>query len=95
MELAAPDASPEERHTENELVGRVRRAVATLPLGQRQVITLVDLEEQSYSQTATALGIPVGTVMSRLCRARQALRARLHETSSSLHVLTPKIRSVE
>ena len=95
MELAAPDASPEECHTENELVGRVRRAVATLPLGQRQVITLVDLEEQSYSQTATALGIPVGTVMSRLCRARQALRARLHETPSSLHVLTPKIRSVE
>lgn len=95
MELAAPDASPEECHTENELVARVRRAVATLPLGQRQVITLVDLEEQSYSQTATALGIPVGTVMSRLCRARQALRAHLHETPSSLHVLTPKIRRVE
>ena len=96
MELPAHDASPEERHTENEVVGRVRRAVATLPMGQRQVITLVDLEELSYSQTAAALGIPVGTVMSRLCRARRALRERLHEAPASLHMLTPpKMRRVE
>lgn len=95
MELPAHDASPEERHAESELVGRVRHAVATLPMGQRQVITLVDLEELSYSQTAEALGIPIGTVMSRLCRARQALRERLHETAASLHVLNPKLRSIE
>lgn len=55
----------------------VRDAVALLPLGQRQVVTLVDLEEFSYADCAQALDIPVGTVMSRLNRARAALRKRL------------------
>ena len=56
---------------------RVRDAIATLPLAQRQVITLVDLEECSYAQVAEVLGVPVGTVMSRLSRARQALKNHL------------------
>lgn len=93
MELPGDDPSPEETHAENQLVGRVRRAVAALPIGQRQVITLVDLEQMAYSATAEALGIPVGTVMSRLSRARQSLRELLHETPVPLRVLTPKTRS--
>jgi RNA polymerase sigma-70 factor (ECF subfamily) len=61
-----------------DVVTQVRRAVATLPLAQRQVITLIDLEGSSYNDVAVALDIPLGTVMSRLCRARRALRDRLH-----------------
>lgn len=93
MELPADGPTPEQHHAESELVGRVRRAVGALPLGQRQVVTLVDLEEMSYGAAAQALGIPVGTVMSRLSRARAALRDLLHEAPASLHVLTPKSRS--
>lgn len=67
-----------DRHTaETEIVHRVRRAVAQLPLAQRQVLTLVDLEGCAYADVATILDIPIGTVMSRLSRARQALRGRL------------------
>lgn len=95
MELPAPDPSPEQHHAESELVGRVRRAVADLPLGQRQIVTLVDLEEMSYSAAAEALNIPMGTVMSRLSRARLALRELLQETSASLHVIPSKTRNVQ
>ncbi len=72
------DAPGPEAHAEvRETVRRVRLAVDALPLGQRQVITLVDLEELSYAEVAEVLGIPIGTVMSRVCRARTALRALL------------------
>jgi len=46
---------------------------------QRQVVTLVDLEEFSYAETADILEIPMGTVMSRLHRARAQLRTQLNE----------------
>jgi RNA polymerase sigma-70 factor (ECF subfamily) len=93
MELPANGPTPEQQHADNDLALRVRRAVATLPLGQRQVVTLVDLEELSYGAAAQALGIPVGTVMSRLSRARLALRDLLHESPAALHVLPAKTRS--
>lgn len=92
MELPAEGPTPEQHHAESELILRVRRAVAALPLGQRQAITLVDLEEMSYSAAAQALAIPVGTVMSRLSRARIALRDLLHEAPASLHVITSAAR---
>lgn len=77
VDLPSEEASPEEHYAENDLVRRVRAAIAKLPPNQRQVLTLVDLEEFSYAEAAETLGIPVGTVMSRLCRARQALRDQL------------------
>lgn len=51
----------------------VRRAVARLPEEQRAVLVLVCVEGQSYKAAAGILGIPIGTVMSRLARARLAL----------------------
>jgi RNA polymerase sigma factor (sigma-70 family) len=53
------------------------RALARLPLGQRQVILLVGLEGMSYEDTAGILDIPVGTVRSRLSRGRDTLRELL------------------
>jgi RNA polymerase sigma-70 factor (ECF subfamily) len=55
----------------------LRRALATLPEAQRDVVTLVDVEGLSYAETAAALGVPAGTVMSRLHRARHKLREQL------------------
>ncbi len=68
---------PEGLYESRQTTDRVRAAVASLPIAQRQVITLVDLEEYSYAEVARILDVPVGTVMSRLSRARQALRERL------------------
>jgi RNA polymerase sigma-70 factor (ECF subfamily) len=50
-------------------------ALQRLPLDQRQVVLLVGLEEMSYADVAQALEIPIGTVMSRLSRGRERLRA--------------------
>ncbi|MGQ0525885.1 MAG: RNA polymerase sigma factor [Betaproteobacteria bacterium] len=49
-------------------------ALRKLPDEQREVLLLVGLEQLSYDETARALGIPIGTVMSRLSRARERLR---------------------
>ncbi|MCI4411345.1 MAG: RNA polymerase sigma factor [Thiotrichales bacterium] len=71
------DRTPEELCLQEDMVHHVRDAVSQLPLLQRQMITLVDLEGMSYTQVAAILDIPVGTVMSRLSRARDALRNQL------------------
>lgn len=71
------DITPEQLYASRQTTLRVRRAIEKLPLGQRQVLTLVDIEECSYAEVAAILEVPVGTVMSRLHRARQALKADL------------------
>ena len=55
----------------------VREAIGELPIPYREVILLCELEELSYKEIAEALAIPIGTVMSRLSRARNALRDKL------------------
>jgi RNA polymerase sigma-70 factor, ECF subfamily len=55
----------------------VRGLIGTLPNEQREVLVLVCIEDQSYRDTAAILDIPIGTVMSRLSRARLALSAGL------------------
>jgi RNA polymerase sigma-70 factor (ECF subfamily) len=52
----------------------IERALAALPIDQRAVVLLVGLEDLSYREAAEVLGIPVGTVMSRLARGRARLR---------------------
>lgn len=76
VELACTDC-PEQQFADNQLAEQVRAAVESLPIGQRQVMTLVDLEGCGYEQVAAILDIPVGTVMSRLSRAREAMKKRL------------------
>ncbi len=76
MEISS-DITPESESSRAQVVSRVRAAIAELPQGQRQVVTLVDLEGFSYVDVAQILEVPIGTVMSRLCRARNAMKARL------------------
>lgn len=71
------EETPEREHDDRQIVDKVRSAIARLPEGQRQVVTLVDLEGFTYMEVARILEIPIGTVMSRLCRAHSALRSRL------------------
>ena len=58
-------------------LGDVRRAVARLPTDQRAALLLVTVDGLSYKEAAAVVGVPVGTIMSRLARARVALQAQL------------------
>jgi len=69
--------TPELLNLRQQDIDSVRDAVAKLPEGQRQVITLVDIEGCRYAEVADILGLPIGTVMSRLCRARRTLKEQL------------------
>ncbi len=93
MDIAC-DHCLETEQMRSELVGQVRKAIAKLPEGQRQVVTLVDLEGFSYIEVSSILGIPSGTVMSRLCRARAALKAMLLPELMAAQQ-GPKIRRVK
>jgi RNA polymerase sigma-70 factor (ECF subfamily) len=77
---------PETGHTpESLLMARreqqsVQHAIEELPVHFREVILLCDFEEMSYQEIAQTLAVPIGTVMSRLSRARKALRTLLAAT---------------
>jgi len=78
-----PDASefsmPDRVLQERETAGRVWRALDTLPFEQRAVIVLREIDGLSYEEIATSLNVAVGTVKSRLARARETLRLALVE----------------
>jgi len=59
------------------------RALASLPEDQRAVLLLVGLEQFAYKEAADVLGVPLGTVMSRLSRARERMRAALEGTPAT------------
>ena len=65
-------------------LSQVLRDVGRLPVDQREVLLLAAVEEMRYEAIAAALAIPVGTVMSRLSRARERLRRMSGETTVSL-----------
>ncbi len=71
-----PQASPEMELLRRHDSETIRRLVASLPQPFRETIVLRDINELSYRDIADVLGVPVGTVMSRLARARAMLRAR-------------------
>ncbi|GBD32233.1 ECF RNA polymerase sigma factor SigR [bacterium HR33] len=85
-EMESYTAFPEvqERDPEGKFFDRivdeeVLRAIEELPEEFREVVVLSDLEDLSYAEIAELLGVPVGTVKSRLFRARQALQRKLYE----------------
>ncbi len=86
--------SPETCCNREQVISCVRAAVDRLSMGQRQVLTLVDLEEFGYAEVAEILNIPVGTVMSRLSRARENLK-KLLEPSAVQPTAQTYLRSVK
>lgn len=79
-------AHPGEQFAWQETVERVRQAVSTLPENYREVVVLCELEEMSYDDVAAALDCPVGTVRSRLHRARAMLIEKLRDYHAANHV---------
>src|SRR5262249_32888441 len=68
----------------------LQRGLATLAAEQREVVLLVALEDMTYADVSRALGIPIGTVMSRLSRGREKLRRAMHGET-----LRPELKVVQ
>lgn len=95
MEIST-DSTPESETSRAQIVSHVRAAIRQLPDGQRQVITLVDLEGFSYVEVSQILEVPIGTVMSRLCRARSAMKALLlPELQVNQEATTSNVRRIK
>lgn len=74
--------TPLEEVARGDLQALVRREVEALTSNHREVVVLCDLEERSYAEAAEILGVPVGTIRSRLSRAREQLAQRLERILS-------------
>jgi RNA polymerase sigma factor (sigma-70 family) len=88
--LPATSTTPETLLIERSQQNAVRNSIDQLPVTFREVLLLCDVEDASYREISEILSIPVGTVMSRLARARKAVRESL---SNGSHVPLPKERS--
>lgn len=86
---------PERASLTDQLAQRALGLMDSLPMGQRQVMALVALEELTYREVADVLDIPIGTVMSRLSRARQFLADQLRSPATILDTSGPYLRRVK
>jgi RNA polymerase sigma-70 factor (ECF subfamily) len=77
--VACGEPWPDRVLAQKELAAHLRQALERLPFDQRTAIVLREIDGLSYEEIAYSLGVAVGTVKSRLTRARQALRAALGE----------------
>jgi RNA polymerase sigma-70 factor, ECF subfamily len=86
-DIQAPAPATQMRRLE---LNDLDRAVARLPHDQRTVLLLIGLEGMKYDEVADILGVPVGTVRSRLSRARADLRVMLSEEPGTSASLPPR-----
>jgi RNA polymerase sigma-70 factor (ECF subfamily) len=86
---SATSATPESLLIQHYSVEACREAIEQLPVIFREVILLCDVEDASYQEIAEILSIPLGTVMSRLSRARKAVRDSLRRTSAAPISISP------
>ena len=77
--LSGADSGPDGVLAQKELAARLKSALDGLPFDQRTAIVLREVDGLSYEEIAYSLGVAVGTVKSRLTRARQTLRQQLRE----------------
>lgn len=75
--------------THREGIEALRRAVVTLPRRYREVVVLCDLEEVDYAEAAAILGCPIGTVRSRMHRARALLLDKLNQERQGRPTVNP------
>jgi RNA polymerase sigma-70 factor (ECF subfamily) len=76
--LIADEPDPETSVIQAERSRDINRAIASLPEGFREVLVLREMEDMSYRDIAEITGVPIGTVMSRLARARALLKEKCH-----------------
>jgi RNA polymerase sigma-70 factor (ECF subfamily) len=76
-DIAAEDQTPEQLLTRQTLDADLQAALDALPEAFRQAVWLRDVEEFSYAEIARIVGVPIGTVMSRISRGRKILYERL------------------
>ena len=69
--------TPESHTLRRELAGMIQETLGRLPADQRMAVVLVDVQEYSYGEAAQIMGVPIGTVKSRLSRGRLTLRDHL------------------
>jgi RNA polymerase sigma-70 factor (ECF subfamily) len=82
------ELGPDRVLAQKELASQLQRALDHLPFDQRTVIVLREVDGLSYEEIAFSLGVAIGTVKSRLTRARQALRVELRESREALESRT-------
>jgi RNA polymerase sigma-70 factor (ECF subfamily) len=82
--LRDPGPSPESHLDDSELNDALQSCMNSLPFDARAVLALVDVDGLSYEEAASTLRIPVGTVKSRLARARATMRLSLHHFTDLL-----------
>ncbi len=80
---ASDTAEPDRMFGQKELAARIWGALGRLPFDQKTVVVLREIDGLSYDEIAFSLGVAVGTVKSRLTRAREALRTQLREADRS------------
>jgi RNA polymerase sigma factor (sigma-70 family) len=88
-----PQTSPETVLLRQQDAAAIRRLIAALPQPFRETVVLREVNELSYEQIAKVAGVPVGTVMSRLARARSMLRSAWNTAEGATRELSPAARS--
>ncbi len=83
--LPSPELSPDAQVEQSELMAAVQRGLQRLPVEYRTAAVIVDVLGFDYAEAAASLGVPVGTVKSRLARARQGLRQYLAQSLQPVH----------
>lgn len=83
-----------ESYQQSQIVDRVRASIEQLPMSLREVVTLADFAGLSYAEIAEIIDVPIGTVMSRLFRARKNLKQQLLDFGSN-ELVEFKLRRVK
>lgn len=84
----------DENYQQSQIVDRVRASIEKLPMPLREVVTLADFAGFSYAEISEIIDVPIGTVMSRLFRARKNLKQQLLDFGSD-EMLEFKLRRVK
>jgi RNA polymerase sigma factor (sigma-70 family) len=84
LEHAGPGLSPEHALEQDQTMRMLQQSLEELPTSMRDILLMVGLDDISYEEAAALLSVPIGTVRSRLSRARSALREKLAQKGLDL-----------